>query len=96
MMSTHAPVPDRTHPPKASTRITREQLAQFVDVYLRTKRYQCSPEYRLGMIDLLCQRVFGTGIPTRFKRCTAQADAHWAGIEHGCIVWEEITRNGGL
>jgi hypothetical protein len=70
--------------------LNRPQLERFVDDYLNRERYMCSPEYRLGMIDLLAHRALGTAIPTRFKSCTAQADAHLAGIEHGWTVWEEI------
>jgi hypothetical protein len=77
-------------------KLGRPHLERIVDRYLRGERYRCSPEYRLGMIDLLCQRAFKTGIVTRFKRGSAQSDAHWAGIEHGHTVWEEMTRKGGL
>jgi len=68
----------------------------MVDAYLRDQQYRCSPEYRLGMIDLLCQRIFGSGIIARFKRGTAEADAHWAGMEHGHVVLEEFARKGSL
>lgn len=75
--------------------ITR-QPERAVDDYLRRTRYLCSPEYRLGMIDALAQRILGTGFLTRYQRGTSQADAHWAGVEHACTVLEEITRKGGI
>ncbi|WP_204101445.1 hypothetical protein [Occallatibacter savannae] len=68
----------------------------MVDAYIREQQHVCSPEYRLGMIDLLCQRIFGSGIIARFKRGTAAADAHWAGMEHGHAVLAEFAQKGGL
>lgn len=88
--------------------IARRQSELIVDEYLQTiPRYPHSPEYRLGMIDGVCHQMDGSALPKRFKRGTAQDDAHWAGIEHGLGLLrlidetEEIlkripTRKGGL
>jgi len=82
--------------PQKVVRITRSEIEQMVDAYLRDRQYLCSAEYRLGMIDLLCQRIFGSGIIARFKRGTAEADAHWAGMEHGHVLLEEFAHKGGF
>lgn len=79
--------PERAHPhrsrPKAVLEIGRRQIERIVDQHLHDSNYTCSPEYRQGVIDALCQRAFGIGLLIRYKRGTAQADAHWAGLEHG-------------
>lgn len=67
----------------AVLKASRQQVECVVDGYLQKQHFKCSPEYRLGMIDALCQRAFGIGLLIRYKRGTAQADAHWAGLEHG-------------
>lgn len=95
-MNHHAQAPRRNAHPSRASRTTREDLAQIVEAYLRRECYRCSPEYQLGMIDLLCLRVFGTGVIGRFEKGTVQFDAYAAGIEHGYTIWEEIKRKGGF
>lgn len=77
-------------------RITREQIEQIVDDYLRRESYVCSPEYRLGIVDMLCARAFQTNAFARFERGTVQAYAYWAGFEHSFALWQEVTRKGGF
>lgn len=77
-------IPDhRRSQAAAVAKVGRRHVEQIVDGYLQKQHYRYSPEYRLGMIDALCQRTFGIGLLIRYKRGTVQADAHWAGLEHG-------------
>jgi hypothetical protein len=46
-----------------------------------------SMEYRQGVIDVIRFRLGGTPIPRRYPAGTAQADAHFAGMERGHALW---------
>jgi len=70
-----------------------DDVEALVDRELR-KGAARSQEYRLGLLDLLRYRVEGIPLPTkRFELGTAQADAYWAGSEHGVYLWREMKEN---
>jgi hypothetical protein len=71
----------------------REQMARIVDEAMQHGDPR-SNVYRLGAIDCLCRRTAGTEFPKRFKMGTVQADAYWAGVERGWMIWRKLEHVG--
>jgi hypothetical protein len=71
------------------------QLEQIVDVDL-AKGAPRSLEYRLGVLDAVRFRLNGVSIPARYAAGTAQADAYFAGNEHGHALWRSRVSEGEI
>ncbi|MDY0011312.1 MAG: hypothetical protein RBS40_00290 [Rhodocyclaceae bacterium] len=59
---------------------------QIVDAAL-ARGDRRSPEYRLGMLDVLKYRMHGARIQVPFQLGTSQADAYFAGNDRGHALW---------
>lgn len=65
-------------------------MEQIVDDDL-AKGAPRSLEYRLGVLDVVRFRLNGVCFPTRYAVGTVQADAYFAGNEHGHALWRDLT-----
>jgi hypothetical protein len=68
-------------------------IAKMVDDELRIGDPR-SPEYRLGMIDLLQRRYNGLPFTGRYRPGTVQFDAYSSGVERGWALYRLRAKSG--
>ena len=72
---------------------TRKEIEALVEKEMRHGDPR-SREYRLGAVDLICRRALGTPLPRRYQMGTVEADAYYAGVDRGWLIWKKLGGEG--
>lgn len=76
-----------------STAPIQSQIDAMMAATFHAGRDPRSEEYKAGVRALLTQRLTKNQVPFPYEIGTAGADAYFAGIDEGFVVWERYAKS---